>query len=88
MKEKPDYVVHGDDWKTGIQKPQREKVIETLKIWGGTLVELPYTEGVSSSNMDDALRSLGTTPTIRLNRLRRLLSSKPLIRVCEVHNGL
>lgn len=88
QKEKPDYVVHGDDWKTGIQKSQREKVIETLKNWGGELIELPYTKGVSSSSMDEALRSLGTTPTVRLNRLRRLLDAKPLIRVCEVHNGL
>jgi len=88
LKVKPDYVVHGDDWKTGIQKPQREKVIQTLKNWGGELIELPYTKGVSSSSMEEALRSLGTTPTVRLNRLRRLLDAKPLIRVCEVHNGL
>ena len=28
---KPDYVVHGDDWKTGIQKKTRERVIKQLK---------------------------------------------------------
>ena len=27
---RPDYVVHGDDWKIGVQKEVREKVIETL----------------------------------------------------------
>ena len=31
----PDFVVHGDDWKTGIQKTVREKVIKTLEEWGG-----------------------------------------------------
>ena len=30
LKLKPDYVVHGDDWKTGVQSGVREKVIETL----------------------------------------------------------
>lgn len=32
---KPDYVVHGDDWVTGFQKPIREEVIEILKEYGG-----------------------------------------------------
>lgn len=32
---RPDYVVHGDDWKTGVQKETRQKVIDTLAEWGG-----------------------------------------------------
>lgn len=32
---KPDYVVHGDDWKIGIQADIRKKVIETIRQWGG-----------------------------------------------------
>ena len=40
---KPDYVVHGDDWKEGVQQETRSKVIETLKEWGGELIEVPYT---------------------------------------------
>ena len=28
---KPDYVIHGDDWKEGIQKDTRSKVIKTIK---------------------------------------------------------
>ena len=39
---KPDYVIHGDDWKKGIQKKMRRKVIKTLKKWNGKLVEVPY----------------------------------------------
>ena len=27
---KPDFVVHGDDWKEGIQKETRQKVIDTI----------------------------------------------------------
>ncbi len=85
---KPDYVVHGDDWKEGIQKGVRLQVIETLKKWGGKLVEIPYTKGVSSTILNDKLKEVGTTPNIRLSMLKRLLSVKPLIRLNEVHNGL
>lgn len=38
----PDYVVHGDDWVSGFQKPVRQEVLDTLKAYGGTLVEFPY----------------------------------------------
>ena len=47
-------MVHGDDWKTGIQKDVRERVITTLKEWNGELIEIPYTEGISSTNLNKA----------------------------------
>ncbi len=31
---KPDYVVHGDDWRSGIQQPIREEVLLLLKEYG------------------------------------------------------
>ena len=31
QKLKPDYLVHGDDWKIGLQSKMREKVIKILK---------------------------------------------------------
>ncbi len=46
---RPDYVVHGDDWRLGIQGSVRLRVIEVLAEWGGELVEVPYTEGISST---------------------------------------
>ncbi len=85
---RPDYVIHGDDWKTGIQRHVRDKVIETLKQWNGELIELQYTEGVSSGSMEQELRKKGTTAEVRLKSLRRLLELKPFIRVMEAHNGL
>ena len=85
---RPDYVVHGDDWKYSADKKIREKVIETLRLWGGELVEPPYTEGLSSSHLTGGLRRRGVTAEIRQRTFRRLLESKPLIRVMEVHNGL
>lgn len=85
---KPDYVVHGDDWKTGIQSATRQKVIETISDWGGKLIEPSYTEGISSSKINESLKELGTTPQIRLQKLRRLINSKPIVRILESHSGL
>ncbi|HIF57466.1 MAG TPA: phosphoenolpyruvate mutase [Gemmatimonadetes bacterium] len=84
----PDYVVHGDDWKTGVQRSVRDRVIEVLREWGGELIEPKYTEGISSTRLNAAMREIGTTPEIRMQRFRRLLASSPIIRVLEVHNGL
>ena len=53
---KPDFVVHGDDWKTGVQKEMRQRVIDTLYEWGGELVEPRYTKGISSSKIKDLIR--------------------------------
>ena len=61
---------------------------ETLARWGGQLVEVEYTKGVSITGLDEALRKIGTTPQTRMRRLRRLLEVKPLVRVLEAHNGL
>ena len=85
---KPDFVVHGTDWRSGVQAKTRQGVIDTLAIWGGQLVEPEYTEGISSTQLNKAIREVGTTPDIRRNRLRRLLDAKPIVRVMEAHSGL
>jgi phosphoenolpyruvate phosphomutase len=85
---KPDFVVHGDDWKEGVQKEVRQRVIDTLDKWDGKLVEIPYTKGISSTILNKAVKEIGITPDIRLKRLGRLLSSKEIVRVIETHNGL
>ena len=85
---KPDYVVHGDDWRSGPQKETRDRVIKTLGLWGGELIEPKYTEGLSSTALNKAVQEIGTTPGARLGRLRRLIAAKPIVRVMEAHNGL
>ncbi len=85
---KPDFVVHGDDWKTGVQQKTRQIVIDTLKEWGGKLHEVAYTPGISSTQLINTLKEIGTTPQIRMGRLRRLIESKPIVRAIEAHNGL
>lgn len=85
---KPDYVVHGDDWKNGVQRQTRQRVIDTLAQWGGELVEVPYTKGISSTQLNKALKEIGTTPELRLKSLRRMLKVKPLLRFLDIHNAL
>lgn len=85
---RPDFVVHGDDWKTGVQASTRQKVISVLQEWGGVLVEPEYTQGISSSALRGVLQEVGVTPAVRQRRLRRLLAAKPMVRVMEVHNAL
>jgi phosphoenolpyruvate mutase len=85
---KPDFVVHGDDWKTGVQKEVRARVIDVLKEWGGKLVEVGYTQGISSTKLNQHLKEIGTTPAIRMKRFKRLLKSKSIVRLMEAHNGL
>lgn len=88
LKLKPDYVIHGDDWKTGIQRLVRQRVIETLSQWGGQLIEIPYNKDFEFANLDDQAKSINNTPDIRRRKLKTLLTLKPFIRVMEASNGL
>ncbi len=85
---KPDYVVHGDDWRSGVQARTRQRVIDALDQWGGELVEVAYTEGISSTQLNASVKQIGTTPSVRLSRLRRLIDTKPIVRIIESHSGL
>lgn len=85
---KPDFVVHGDDWKTGVQRETRERVINTLKEWGGKLVEPEYTKEISSTVIINEGISAGVSPSYRTKRFRRILEFKPIVRIIEAHNGL
>ncbi|MGH7870514.1 MAG: phosphoenolpyruvate mutase [Candidatus Dormibacteraceae bacterium] len=85
---KPNYVVHGDDWKEGVQLETRQRVMEVLTEWGGRLIEPKYTPGISSTELNKAIREVGTTPDIRRGRLRRLLNAQDMVRVLEAHSAL
>jgi phosphoenolpyruvate mutase len=85
---KPDFVVHGDDWQDGVQAKTRQRVIDALAQWGGKLVEVPYTQGISSTRLHAAMKEIGTTPDVRLRSLRRMLAAKPLVRFLDIHNAL
>ncbi|MAG47670.1 phosphoenolpyruvate mutase [archaeon] len=85
---KADFMVHGTDWRTGIQKGKRDDIVEAMKEWGGKLIEPEYTRDVSTTDLIQNMMEMGTTPELRKNKLRRLLAAKPIVRILEAHNGL
>lgn len=85
---KPDYVIHGDDWKINNQKKYRQEVLKLLSAWGGKLIEVPYSSEITDVSVKEQKKILGVTATARLSRLRRLIEAKPIVKVLEVHNAL
>ena len=85
---KPDFVVHGDDWKINNQKQVRINVLKQIKNWGGKLIEIPYTKGISSSQIKQILKKSINPLSLRTQTFSRMLNSKEIIRVLEVHNGI
>jgi len=88
LKYKPDYLIHGDNWKEGSEKYLRDEVFKVMKEIGGEVIEIPYTKGITSSGLAKELKSLGTTPEARMKSLRRLITAKPIVRIMESHCGL
>ena len=86
---KPDYVVHGDDWKSGIQKKTRKRVVGALKKWSGKLIEPKYTKNISSTLIKKKiLDTISISPENRVSRLKRLFKSKNIVKILESHNSL
>jgi len=88
MQMKPDFVVHGDDWKDGKHSKYRQEVIELLNEWSGELIEVEYSSDISDKNLKNQLMKLGVTTVHRLGRLRSLIKNKPIVRILEAHNAL
>lgn len=85
----PRFVVHGDDWKSGRQAAEREAVIALLRELGcGELLEVAYTPGISSTQLNENARALGIATNARLSLLRRLVRAKAPIRICEAHSAI
>ena len=85
---RPDFVVHGDDWCTGFQKPIRDEVVSILASYGGRLIEFPYADDQKYADIQERTRSDLAMPDIRRGRLRRVLDAKGLVTAMEAHDGL
>ena len=85
---RPDYVVHGDDWKEGFQKPIRQEVQEILAEYGGQLVEFPYSNDPKYKELDALSRAELAMPDMRRSRLRKLINMKGLVTAIEAHSGI
>lgn len=85
---RPDYVVHGDDWREGFQKPIREEVISLLAEYGGKLVEFPYSGDAKYVELEKRSRARLAMPDLRRGRLRKLIDMKGLVTALEAHSGI
>ncbi|MGN0373917.1 MAG: phosphoenolpyruvate mutase [Butyrivibrio sp.] len=85
---KPDYVVHGDDWRSGFQKNIRDEVVAELAVYGGELIEYPYSDDDKYKALDQRARAELSLPDNRRGRLRKILELKGLITAIETHSGL
>ncbi len=85
---KPDYVIHGDNWKEEPENVIRENVIEALKKYGGELIEVPYTYNENVKKQDSIAREKLAMPEYRRKRLKQLLGMCPVVKTIEVHSGL
>lgn len=85
---KPDYVVHGDDWKDNSLKALREETINILNDTGSTLIEYPYSSNEEYQNLENKYKESLSVPEVRRSRLKKVLSYKDIVSVIEAHNGL
>lgn len=85
---KPDYVVHGNDWIEGFQKPIRQEVIDVLNEYGGKLIEYQYSDSPKYKEFDARHRAELSMPDIRRGRLRKLINMKGLVTAIEAHSGI
>lgn len=84
----PNFVVHGDDWRDGFQKPIRDEVIKILAEYGGELVEYPYSKDVKYEELEKHSRALLSMPDYRRGRLKKLIHMKGCINAIEAHSGI
>lgn len=85
---KPDYVLHGDNWKEGVEQTIRDHVIQLLNEYGGTLIDIPYTYNEKVKKIDLQLKEKLAMPEYRRKRLRQLIEMTPIVKVMEAHSGL
>lgn len=84
----PDYVVHGDDWKEGFQKPLRDEVMKILAGYGGRLVEYPYAREEKYRALEERMRFQLSLPDLRRSRLKKAIAMKGLVTAIEAHSGI
>lgn len=84
----PTYVVHGDDWTRGVQKPIRDEVVSELAAYGGTLIEFPYQRNEAISQLEQRTKAEFSLPDFRRSRLKKAIETKGLITAIEAHSGI
>ena len=85
---RPDYIIHGDNWKHGPLKAIRDNVEKLLSQYGGQIIDVPYTYNENVKHIDDKIKEKLAMPEFRRKRLKQLLQIRPIVKALEVHSGL
>ena len=85
---RPDYVIHGDNWKEGPTRAIRNNVERLLAAYGGQIIDVPYTYNENVKYADDKIKERLSMPEFRRKRLRQLLKIRPVVKALEVHSGI
>ena len=85
---KPDIIVHGDDWREGLQKPIRQECIDLLALYGGELKEFPYSVNAEYEKIESNARMQLSMPDFRRGRLKKVIGLKGLVTAIEAHSGI
>lgn len=85
---RPDYVLHGDNWKSGPMRAIRDNVEELIREYGGEIIDVPYTYNENVKRIDMKIREKLAMPEYRRKRLKQLIRMCPIVKTLEVHSGL
>lgn len=85
---RPDYVIHGDNWKSGFMKAVRDNVAALLEKYGGEIIDVPYTYSENVKRIDVRMKEKLSMPEYRRKRLKQLIGMRNIAKAIEVHNGI
>ena len=85
---KPDYIIHGDNWKEAPLSALRDNAEKLLSAYGGKIIDVPYTFNENVKRVDKKTNERLAMPEYRRKRLKQLLGLRPIVKAMEVHSGL
>ncbi len=85
---KPDFILHGDNWKETPMNSIRSHVKNRLEEYGGAVIDVPYTYTEEVRKIDLLLREKLSMPEYRRKRLKKVIEMCSLIKIMEAHSGL
>ena len=85
---KPDYIIHGDNWKAEPMNVIRDNAIALMNKYGGEVIEVPYTRNAHVDLLDNKYNLKRSMPEFRRKRLKELLNLRDIVKTMEVHSGL
>lgn len=85
---KPDYIIHGDNWKEEPMNVIRDNAVALMKKYGGEVIDVPYTKNAHVDFLDNKYNLKRSMPEYRRKRLKELLNLRDIVKTIEVHSGL